>query len=87
MALNNCSICLNKQRRIDELEDEVKTLRTALGRQQRKLEHGFFGSSTPSSKQPFKKNQQVESAKPKGARPGHEGHGRKGHEQGEEDRV
>ena len=87
MALNNCSICLNKQRRIDELEDEVKTLLAALGRQQRKLEDGFFGSSTPSSKQPFKKNQQVESAKPKGARPGHEGHGRKGHEQGEEDRV
>lgn len=87
MALNNCSICLNKQRRIDELEDEVKSLRDALGRQQRKLEDGFFGSSTPSSKQPFKKNLQAEPLKPKGARPGHEGYGRKGHEEGTEDRL
>lgn len=87
MAPNNCNICLNKQRRIDELEEEVQSLRTALGREQRKLEDGFFGSSTPSSKLPFKNNQQVDSPKPKGARPGHEGHGRKGHEQGTEDRV
>ena len=87
MALNNCSICLNKQRRIDQLEDEVKSLRAALGREQRKLEDGFFGSSTPSSKQPFKKNLEPEAPKPKGARPGHEGYGRKGHEQGSEDRI
>jgi hypothetical protein len=55
MALNNCPLCLDKQRRIDELEDEVKSLRAVLGREQRKMEDGFLGSSTPSSKRPFKK--------------------------------
>ncbi len=78
---------MNKQRRIDQLEDKVKSLRAALGREQRKLEDGFFGSSTPSSRQPFKKNIQDQSLKPKGARPGHQGYGRKGHELGSEDRI
>ena len=80
MALNNCPLCLNKQRRIDELEDKVKSLRVALGREQRKMQDGFFGSSTPSSKKPFKNSIEKNGEKPKGARPGHKGHGRKGHE-------
>ena len=80
MALNNCPLCLNKQRRIDELEDEVKSLRATLGREQRKMQDGFFGSSTPSSKKPFKNSIEQNGEKPKGARPGHKGHGRKGHE-------
>ncbi len=42
MALNNCPLCLDKQRRIDELEDEVKRLRAVLGREQRKMEDGFL---------------------------------------------
>ena len=87
MAVNNCPVCLDKQRRIDELEDQVKNLRAALGREQRKMEDGFFGSSTPSSKKPFKKGTEKEEEKPKGARPGHEGHGRKGHETGTADRT
>jgi len=78
---------MNKQRRIDELEDEVKSLRAALGREQRKTEDGFFGSSTPSSKKPFKKATEKKEEKPKGARPGHGGHGRKGHEEGTADRT
>ena len=87
MAVNNCPICLDKQRRIDELEDEVKSLRAVLGREQRKMQDGFFGSSTPSSKKPFKKTIEKKEGKPKGARPGHEGHGRKGHEDGTADRT
>jgi len=47
MAVNGCPICLEKQRRIDDLEEEVKLLRAALGRQQRKAQEGFFGSSMP----------------------------------------
>lgn len=47
------AICLHKQRRIDDLEDELKRLRAALGRQQRKAQEGFFGSSIPSSKYPL----------------------------------
>jgi hypothetical protein len=35
MVVNNCPLCMNKQRRIDELEDEIKSLRVALGREQR----------------------------------------------------
>jgi transposase len=78
---------LEKQRRIDELEDEVKRLRVALGREQRKAQDGFFGSSTPSSKRPVKKDREKSEGKPKGARPGHTGHGRKGHEEGASDRI
>ena len=84
MALNNCPLCLDKQRRIDELEDEVKSLRAVLAREQRKMEDGFFGSSTPSSKRPFKKVTDKKEEKPKGARPGHKGHGRNGHGDGED---
>ncbi len=87
MVVNNCPLCMNKQRRIDELEDEISSLRAALGREQRKMEDGFFGSSTPSSKKPFKKSTEKKEQKPKGARPGHEGHGRKGHEEGTADRT
>ena len=52
LALNNCPLCLDKQRRIDELKDEVKSLRAVLGREQRRMEDGFFGLSTHSSKKP-----------------------------------
>jgi transposase len=85
MVVHNCSLCMEKQRSIDELEDEVRSLRVALGREQRKTEDGFFGSSTPSSKKPFKKAAEKGEGKPEGARPGHEGHGRKGREQGTAD--
>lgn len=52
MAVNGCPVCLHKQRRIDELEEEVKRLRDKLRYQEREEEDGFFGSSTPSSKKP-----------------------------------
>jgi transposase len=87
MAVNGCPICLEKQVKIDALEDEVKRLRSELGRQQRKAREGFFGSSTPSSKKPVKANTEEREAKPKGARPGHKGNGRKGHEDGTADRT
>ncbi len=87
MAVNGCPICLEKQRRIDDLEDEVRGLRATLGREQRKAQEGFFGSSTPSSKKPMKKNVEKKDEKPKGARPGHKGNGRKGHEEGTADRT
>ena len=32
MGINNCSLCLDKQRKIDELEDEVDRLKRALGK-------------------------------------------------------
>jgi len=87
MAVNGCPVCLQKQRRIDELEEEVKHLRAKLRYQARREQDGFFGSSTPSSKQPVKPNTEPKERKPKGARPGHQGVGRKGHENSSADRI
>ncbi len=85
MAINNCPICLEKHREIDELKEEVQRLRTALCKEQRRMEDGYFGSSTPSSKKLFKQSVENNQGKPKGPGPGHEGHGRRGHEQGSAD--
>jgi len=78
MGINNCPICLEKQRKIDELTEEVQRLRHALGRQERKAKEGLFGSSTPSSRRPAKANTPEKEGKGKrGARKGHQGAGRK----------
>src|SRR5512140_711342 len=80
MGINGCPICLEKQRRIDELEEKLKQLRAKQRLQERKEQDGFFGSSTPSSQRPIKPNSEQKEKKPKGARPGHKGNGRKSHE-------
>jgi transposase len=87
MAVNGCPVCLHKQRRIDELQEEVKNLRAKLHLQERKAKDGPFGSSTPSSKQPLKLNAQEKEKKPRGARPGHKGTGRKSHDEEGADRT
>ncbi|MFH1113411.1 MAG: DUF6444 domain-containing protein [Pseudomonadota bacterium] len=79
MGINSCPLCLDKQRRIDELEDEVKSLKQKLGKRERKDKDGYFGSSTPSSKKPVKPNAEKKEKKRVGARPGHKGNGRKSH--------
>jgi hypothetical protein len=53
-----CTECLNKQQQINELEDEVVSLKAKLRYQERTAKEGFFGSSTPSSKIPIKPNSQ-----------------------------
>ena len=50
MAWTWCPACLEKQREIDELKDEVRRLKDLLRRQERSAAEGPFGSSTPSSK-------------------------------------
>ena len=87
MGINNCSLCLDKQRKIDELEDEVDRLKRVLGKRRQNEKGGFFGSSTPSSKLPVKANIQEKEKKPKGGRVGHNGSGRKSHEAPQVDRV
>jgi transposase len=77
MGINDCPICLEKQREIDKLSEEVQRLRGKLYRQQRKEREGFFGSSTPSAQKPIKENTAPKEKKPKGARAGHKGAGRK----------
>lgn len=87
MAVNGCPVCLQKQRRIDELEEENKSLRAKLRYQERREEDGFFGSSTPSSKRPLKPNTELKEKKPRGARPGHKGVGRASHDEETADRI
>jgi transposase len=86
VAINGCPSCLEKQRIIDDQQEEIKTLRAKLRYQERKMQDGAFGSSTPSSKIPIRPNVKDKEKKPKGARLGHKGSGRKGHE-GEIDQV
>jgi transposase len=87
MAVNGCAVCMQKQRKIDELEEQVKGLRAKLRYQERKDKEGFFGSSTPSSKRPVKSNCEQKEPKSRGARPGHKGAGRASHEEGAKDRA
>ena len=72
-----CKQCLEKQQRINELEEEIAILKVRLRHQERTAKEGFFGSSTPSSKVPVKSN-----SSPKlqhhqdGGKTGHKGYGR-----------
>jgi len=81
-----CPGCFEKQRKIDQLLEENRLLKEKLRYQQRKVTEGFFGSSTPSAKIPLKPDQNAQ-RKPKGARPGHKGAGRKGFQASEADQV
>jgi transposase len=77
MGVNFCPGCFEKQRRIDQLEEEVRRLKQKLRYRQRQAEEGPFGSSTPSARRPFKGHSAEEQrAKVGGARRGHPGHGR-----------
>ena len=72
--INNCNECLEKQRKIDALKEENKSLKQKL--KYRETSDGFFGSSTSSAKLPVKANTPEKEKKPKGARLGHIGNGR-----------
>ncbi|MFB3902928.1 MAG: transposase [Acidobacteriota bacterium] len=72
-----CEGCFEKQRRIDQLSEEVKRLKAQLKYRERTDQEGPFGLSTPSSKVPFKENAPEDQTRKKGgAVPGHAGHGR-----------
>ena len=72
-----CKQCLDKQQQINELEEEIASLKDKLRYQQRSAKEGFFGSSTPSSKLPVKANSSKEQQRNRGgAKVGHKGHGR-----------
>ena len=88
ILINWCPECFKKQRKIDELTEEVQRLRQKLSYRTRQEKEGFFGSSTSSAKLPLKPNTaKTEERKPKGARPGHRGAGRKGADSTEVDRI
>jgi len=72
-----CKQCLEKQRKIDELQEEIVRLKAKLRYQERTAQEGFFGSSTPSSKVPVKPSRPVTEPRPQGGgKLGHQGHGR-----------
>jgi len=86
--INNCEECLKKQRKIDELVEEVQRLKAKLRYQEWKSQDGLFGSSTPSSQHPIKANTEKENRNHKGGgRLGHKGHGRKAHSQQTADQI
>jgi transposase len=83
-----CHHCLEKQLRINELEEEIACLKKRLRYQERTAKEGFFGSSTPSSKLPVKPNSQMEHQHNHGGgKAGHKGHGRSSICQQEADTV
>ena len=73
-----CEKCLQKQIRIDFLEEENSQLKAQLRYRNKKNNQLYFGSSTPSSKLKFKENSgEKNSKKQGGAKVGHKGSGRK----------
>ena len=88
MNLNLCESCLEKQRTIDRLQQEIQSLREKVHRLERKAQQGPFGSSTPSAKIPVKANTAEEQrSQPGGAQPGHAGHGRQAVEDTAAERI
>ncbi len=86
--INYCPGCFEKQRKIDELTEEIKNLKGKLRYLERKEQEGYFGSSTSSSKVPLKTNARKENqSKRGGAKPGHRGHGRQTFDESGADRV
>ena len=86
--INYCPGCFEKQRKIDELTEEIKSLKSKLNYLERRGQEGYFGSSTPSSQVPIKTNGSKENqGKRGGAKPGHRGHGRQSFDESGADRV
>jgi transposase len=87
--LSYCPGCLKKQQEIDRLQEENVRLKARLRHQERTAREGFFGSSTPSAKVPLKANTSGRGldTTPGGARPGHQGYGRKAGTPEQADRV
>lgn len=87
--ISYCEDCFEKQRKIDELTEEVKSLKAKMRHLERNNNgEGYFGSSTPSSKIPVKSNSVDDSrSKRGGARLGHAGHGRHAFDEDQTDRI
>jgi len=76
--MSYCDGCYEKQLKIDRLKERIEHLEKKIKNRKRKEKEGYFGSSTPSVKKPFKENSSKEKLnKNGGAKPGHPGNGRK----------
>ena len=75
--MSYCKSCFEKQLKIDQLEEEINSLKAKLNYRNKKGQQPFFGSSTSSAKLPVKKNTLLEDKnKNGGAKRGHKGNGR-----------
>ena len=83
----DCRQCLTLSERISRLEDQNKSLADKLKRQQRQIDEGYFGLSTPSSKKPPQPNSCDENKNKGGAKHGHVGYGRSSHDSSSADKV
>jgi len=81
-----CEGCFQKQLKIDELTEQIISLKGRLRYLKRKEQQGYFGSSTPSSKVPVKTNA-VKEPNRGGAKVGHRGNGRCAFKESQADRV
>jgi hypothetical protein len=87
-GVNLCEGCLEKQREIDRLREEVQRLKARLSQRQRKQPAEVFGSATPSSRKPPKANSQADQrAQQGGAKKGHPGHGRRSYAAAQADEI
>ncbi|MBE3115591.1 IS66 family transposase [Candidatus Bathyarchaeota archaeon] len=83
-----CKQCLEKQQKINELQEEIVQLKAKLRYQERTASEGFFGSSTPSSRIPIKPNNPAEHTRNRGGgKAGHKGYGRSSIEKQDADEV
>ncbi len=81
-----CPQCVKLQEEIKRLREEKHRLQAQLLYQQRQIDEGYFGSSTPSSQKPFKANTKAERNNG-GGRVGHRGYGRTSIDPREADEV
>jgi transposase len=83
-----CQGCLEKQQKIDALQEQIISLKAKLRYQERTAKEGYFGSSTPSSQIPIKPDTLAERQQRRGgARVGHQGHGRRSVAEGDASRI
>jgi len=76
--MSYCNGCYEKQLKIDRLKERIEHLENKIKNRKQREKEGYFGSSTPSAKKPFKENSSKEKGnKNGGAKPGHPGNGRK----------
>ena len=88
MSWAYCPKCLEKDRKIARLMEQLESTKAKLRYQERTAKEAPFGSSTPSSKVLVKPNAlQERQRRQGGAKKGHPGHGRKAVAVEDADRV